>query len=172
MKKIEKSELIKATLENLVNEMTASFETSLLGLLKKFKVVGDVGAYTKLKSSQYKLDKSKSSKVKERPVPEVKQKKLPGHELFLDVLRNIGRPAMTREIAGRFKMVHPDVKIPKDKKVFMQQLYNDASYLSKEGLIVRTPVGKRMYEYSIKPESPKKHSNGNHLNGKVAEERE
>jgi len=33
----------------------------------------------------------------------------------------------------------------------MQQIYSSASALSKEGLINRHPVGKRMFEYSLKP---------------------
>lgn len=121
-------------IEKLVNGMTKSFQESLMELVNK------------ISSTPNKKVKAKISKVTE---PEPKQNKtIAGSTVFLDVLKFIGRPSTTKEIAGRLKMVHPEIKLP--KTALMQQLYNSASYLSKEGLIERHPVGKRQFEYSLK----------------------
>lgn len=129
----------------LVEEMTKVYHDSLKELLDKFQFGSKTRTYNKLK--KYK-DRDKKEHTKEE---KTRHEKNSAYKMFLEALKQIGRPAMTREIASRFKLVHPTAPIPKNKKLFMQQLYNSASYLSKEGLILRSPVGKRMFEYSLNP---------------------
>jgi hypothetical protein len=72
-------------------------------------------------------------------------------DYFIEALEQIGRPAMTQEIAARLKHMHPKFKsLSRDKKNFMQIVYSSASHLVKEKQISRKPVGKRSYEYSLK----------------------
>ncbi len=130
-----KVELSNTQTEKLVDGIVKIYEQSLVALLKELKIGTIGGTYSKLK---------KVKAIKEKAQP----KKESGYKVFLDVLKHIGRPAMTREIASRLKIVHPEIKM--SKKLLMQQLYNSASFLSKEGKIDRNPVGKRMFEYSLK----------------------
>ncbi len=140
-------ELGNVDVNELVSGMARAYEDSLLSLFKKLNVGVAGKIYSKLKGK----------KVKAIEPAKEKAHKLSSYEVFIDTLKQMGRPAMTKEIAARIKFVHPEVKFPKDKKVLMQQIYNSASYLSKEGLIVRTPVGKRLFEYSLKPVSKNTH---------------
>ncbi len=135
MKTKKINELSNSATEKLVDGILKIYEKSLVSLLKQFNIGEIGGTYSKLK---------KVSKPGEKEAP----KKEAAYDVFIDVLKHIGRPAMTREIASRLKIVHPEIKMP--KKVLMQQLYNSASFLSKEGKINRHPVGKRMFEYSLK----------------------
>lgn len=130
-----KGGLTSTQTERLVDGIVKIYEQSLVALLKELKIGSIGGTYSKPK---------KVKVIKEKALP----KKESGYQVFLDVLKHIGRPAMTREIASRLKIVHPEIKM--SKKLLMQQLYNSASFLSKEGKIDRNPVGKRMFEYSLK----------------------
>ena len=121
-----------SSIEKMVNEMTKSFHKSINELVNKMSL------------TPTKKEKKTTSKIEAEPK---QSKTVAGSNVFLDVLKFIGRPSTTREIAGRLKMVHPEIKLP--KLVLMQQLYNSASYLNKEGLINKHPVGKRQFEYSI-----------------------
>jgi len=72
------------------------------------------------------------------------------YELFLDGLKQIGRPAMTKEIAQRL-IKNPQFKsITRNKKRFMQFLYSSVSHFVKQGILKRKPVGEKSYEYSLK----------------------
>lgn len=124
------------SVERFVIGMTKVYQNSLFELIEKLKGNSSTGI-KKLKTLHEAIS--------------VKPTKENRYEMFLETLKQIGRPAMTKEIAGRFKHIHPNTSFSRNKKVFMQQLYNSASYLSKEGLINRTPVGKGSFEYSLKP---------------------
>ncbi len=126
-KRKEKSQL---SVEELVKSMAKSYGDSLLKLVKTIK-----------ENSVKTTEKTKKTE------PAVKKQTT--YEMFLGALKQIGRPVMTQEVAARFKRIYPHAHVPKSKKLFMQQLYSSASYLTKEGLIVRKPVGKRTYEYSL-----------------------
>lgn len=92
---------------------------------------------------------SKNGKAKVLEVAEPKRES--GNSMFIEGLKEIGRPAMTSEIISRFKKSHPELKFSKNKKkTFRQQFYNSASVLSKEGIISRNLVGKSSYEYSLR----------------------
>lgn len=122
----------------LVEDLTKSFHDSLMKAIKSV-------------SGGKQVPRASNQPSKEPGAKKVTKQQV-GYEMFLEALRKIGRPAMTKEIAARFKIIHPKASLPKTKTSLMQQLYNSASYLSKEGIIERRPVGSRSYEYSIKKE--------------------
>lgn len=94
-----------------------------------------------------KTEEKLSTKRERSPQSEV----INGDKMFIDTLRQIGRPSTTREIAQRLKKIDPAVKkIARNKEKFMQLLYTAASHLSKEGVVKRNQVGHRMYEYALK----------------------
>lgn len=129
----------QSTLDKLVNGITKSFQNSLRELVSQ---MGPSTEFRKLKTAKIKAEKSRGKSMRES-------------EMFLETLKHIGRPAITREIAIRYKKLHPTA-VPKNKARFMQKLYNSASYLSKEGVIQRHAVGGRSYEYSLKPDKAAK----------------
>lgn len=128
-----KTQVGNAAIQRLVKEMSHDFEESLIKIFRKIGTSNKVSLHRTAKKATQHVEESKSTSK---------------YQVFIDVLKSIGRPAMTREIASRVKKVHPEIKVSKGKLI--QQLYNSASYLAKEGVITRTPVGKRMYEYSLK----------------------
>lgn len=132
-KRKEKSQL---SVEELVKNMAKNYGDSLLKLVKTI---------TETSPRKERVEKTKKVKEAKEPI----KKKQTTYEMFLGALKQIGRPVMTQEVAARFKRIYPHAHVPKSKKLFMQQLYSSASYLTKEGLIVRKPVGKRTYEYSL-----------------------
>lgn len=79
------------------------------------------------------------------------KEKLNGDKFFLEALRQIGRPATTKEVAQRLRKIEPAVKkIARNREKYMQLLYTSASHLSKEGVINRNQIGHRLFEYSLK----------------------
>lgn len=79
------------------------------------------------------------------------RKKMSGEKLFLNTLKEIGKPAMTFEIGDRLRKTNPEAKrFAKNKKDLMQMIYNSASSLAKAGVIERKAVGKRTFEYSLR----------------------
>lgn len=72
------------------------------------------------------------------------------YNIFLENLKQIGRPAMTKEIATRIRRNPKYKSITRNKKRFMQFIYSGVSHFVKQGILNRKPIGKRSFEYSIK----------------------
>jgi hypothetical protein len=124
----------KLSVEKLINKMTTDFHHSLVTFMDNLK---------------FSTDMSGNEKAKPLKAVAEKEKKVPSYKLLLTALKKIGRPAMVSEIATRYHGIHPGVNFP-DKKTLTQQLQNNASYLSQQGLITKTLVGKRSFEYALK----------------------
>lgn len=124
----------------IVNQQTETFKSMFEGLKKGLSRQKPLRA-----KSQY--GEKLSTKQESSPQKE----KTNGDKIFLDTLREIGRPSTTREIAQRLKKIDPAIKkVARNKEKFMQLLYTSASHLSKEGVINRNQIGHRLYEYSLK----------------------
>lgn len=163
MKKVTKRQSSKARLEKFINERLASgmreieqivadSQAKVLTLMNKLtdEALKAVGGTIKSRRA-IKVGKTEKISPIAKKTLNVDGKKPSGEKIFLAGLENMGRPAMTFEIGNRLRKVNPDAKkFARNKKDFMQMLYNSASSLSKAGLIVRKPVGKRTFEYSLK----------------------
>jgi hypothetical protein len=89
------------------------------------------------------------------------KEKINGDKFFLEALRQIGRPATTKEVAQRLRKIEPAVKkIARNREKYMQMLYTSASHLSKEGVVQRNPIGHRIFEYSLKDWGKKNAASG------------
>lgn len=135
---------------------------SLLNLLDKisleqYKIMSESGKYVKVRKKGVEETPQKgvgNTRLRNRLNKDAKVLKLKyalGDRLFLDTLKNIGKPALTSEVADRLRKANPDVikKIATNKKKFMRAMYISAFNLSKHGQVKRTPVGKKSYEYSL-----------------------
>lgn len=133
MKNQNRNKTKEAAIQRLIRKISKSYEKSL------FELVGAIKGTSSIVGNK---------KVKAEPKDAHEPDKMSRYQVFLDVLKHVGRPVTTREIANRVKSIHPEIKI--SKNMLIKQMYNSASYLSKEGIITRVPVGKRMFEYSLK----------------------
>lgn len=101
----------------------------------------------------------------------VKEPRANGIDVFLEALKKIGRPSTTNEIANRMRKFNPTFSnLANNKKQFMQLLYNNASQLSKNGTIIRTPISKRTFEYSLRDWTTKKSEDKNQVADKNEQE--
>ncbi len=146
----------------------------ILGLLDKisleqYMVMNQNGkSYVALKRKGNTIDitkitknkKSMNGHNKENPEGVLKLKSAYGNKIFIDALKDLGKPSLTNEIADKLKETNPKAikKIENENNDVMRVLYNSAFHLSKEGMIKRKRVGKKLYEYSLKEWRRKPHN--------------
>lgn len=99
-----------------------------------------------MKSIKKTSKKESSSKTSASKVKTVNLNDLTGNELFMYSLREIGQPALVRDMVKKIK---GSKLVSISKKKLLAKLYASASQLNKSGLVKRIPVNGSMYMYSL-----------------------
>ncbi len=139
---------------------------SLLKLLDKismeqYKLMNQNGSMIKLKKKIVDKIPHKVVKTTHTHTPDASMLKLKyalGDKIFIDTLKQLGKPSLTTEIAEHVKPSPQVKKIAKNKKCLMRMMYNSAFNLSRNGEVQRTPVGKKSFEYSLVEWNKRGHS--------------
>jgi len=94
-----------------------------------------------------KTKKTKKSKGGlKRNAKAAKLRTLSANEIFLNTLREMGKPSLVRDMAAKLEN---GKLISKSKAKLMALLYASASHLNRDGVIKRTAVNDSMYKYSL-----------------------
>jgi hypothetical protein len=93
-----------------------------------------------------KTKKTKSKKTLRRNPKAANLRTMSANEIFLNTLREMGKPSLVRDMAVKLEN---GKLISKSKAKLMALLYASASHLNRDGVIKRTPVNDSMYKYSL-----------------------
>jgi hypothetical protein len=98
----------------------------------------------------------KTSKSKTSPVKEAKTtisrtevvdlKSMTSDELFLHILKQMGKPSLVRDMV---KTIKDQKMLSIAKRKLLAKFYASASHLNRDGVVKRKAVTKSMYMYSL-----------------------
>ena len=100
-----------------------------------------------MKTSKSNKSQVKTAKTTISRTEVVDLKNMTSDELFLHILKQMGKPSLVRDMVTAIK---EKKMLSIAKRKLLAKFYASASHLNRDGVVKRTPVNNSMYKYSLK----------------------